>query len=289
MSILIADGGATSTTWALIKENDHQIVRTSGLDPSLKVDAEIESVIFDELSLLLNTSQITQVFYYGAGCGDFKHANRIKKILTEAFRKAKVLVKTDIEGSGLALFAKQTGIVVISGSGSSAGFMDSGKLVDVMPSKAYPEGDFGSGAHIGALILADFFAGDVPTEIKNVIQARRRLSIDDLFVQFQDPIKSKLIASKALGDVISSSEFDQPLHQDYLKRLVFEAIGPLYDQLKHHFKHALAQQSIRFTGGTVGVFEEYFREYFRKKGLIIDKVEKTPITGLIEYHSTIND
>ncbi|MBO6793142.1 MAG: hypothetical protein JJ895_04475 [Balneolaceae bacterium] len=286
MSILIADAGATSTSWALIKENDHQIVRTSGLDPSLKVDAEIESVIFDELSLLLNTSQISQVIYYGAGCGDFKHANRIKKILSEAFRKAEVSVKTDIEGAGLALFAKQTGIVVISGSGSSAGFMDNGKLVDVMPSKAYPEGDFGSGAHIGALVLSDFFAGDVPSEIKNVIQARRRLSIDDLFVQFQDPIKSKLIASKALGDVISSAEFDQPLHQDYLKRLVFEAIEPLFDQLKNHFKNALAQQSIRFAGGTVGVFEEYFREYFRKKGLIIDKVEKTPIIGLIDYHST---
>lgn len=286
MSILIADGGATSTSWAVVKGNGHQIVRTSGLNPTLKVDAEIESVIFDELSLLINSSLVSEVYFYGAGCDEFKNSNRIKRILSEAFRKAEITVKPDIEGAGLALFAKQTGIVVISGTGSSAGFMHEGSLVDIMPSKSYPAGDFGSGAHIGSLILKDFFVDEVPVEIKELIQARRRLSIDELFVQFQDPMKSKLIASKALMDVITSAEFDKPMHQEYLKRLVFEAIEPFFDQLKHHFKNALAQQSLRFVGGTVAVFEHHFREYFRTKGLIIDKIERTPINGLIEFHQT---
>ncbi len=286
MSIIIADGGTTSTSWAIVKENEHQILRTSGLNPTLKVDAEIESVIFDELSLLINTSIISKVYFYGSGCDEFKNANRVKCILSEGFRNADITVKPDIEGAGLALFADQTGIVIISSTGSNAGFMNDGNLVDIMPSKPYPAGDFGSGAHIGSLILKDFFADDLPNNFKELIQARRRLSIDELFVQFQDPVKSKLIASKVLGDVLTSAEFDQPMHQEYLKRLVFEAIDPFFDQLKHHFKNAFAQQSLRFVGGTAATFEAFFREYFRKKGLIIDKIERSPIHGLVDYHTT---
>lgn len=284
MSILIADGGATSTTWAELKGDQEQVVRTSGINPSIKVDAEIESVIFDELGMLLNSSAVDKLFFYGAGCADYHKANRIKTILKDAFRNAEINISTDIEGAGISIFGADTGIVVISGTGSSAGFMDGGGLVDVMPSKAYPEGDFGSGSHIGSLIMKDFYTGDAPMEIRKLIESRRRLTIDQLFVIFQDPTKSKMIASKVLADVITSNEFDKPMHQEYLKRLVFESIDPLFEQLKNHFKNALAMQSIRFVGGTVAAFEDHFREYFRMKGLIIDKIERSPIHGLIQHH-----
>jgi len=284
MSIIIADGGATSTTWAELKGDQEQVLRTSGINPSIKVDAEIESVIFDELGMLLNSSVVDEVFFYGAGCADFKRANRVKRILKEAFRNAEVTINSDIEGAGISLFNLSTGIVAISGTGSSAGFMEGGNLVDIMPSKAYPEGDFGSGSHIGSLILKDFYTGEAPIAIKKLIESRRRLTIDQLFVLFQDPTKSKMIASKVLADVVTSNEFDNPIHKEYLKRLVFESLDPFFNQLKSHFKNALALQSIRFVGGTVAVFEEYFREYFRKKGLIIDDIQRTPMRGLINYH-----
>ncbi len=285
MSIIIADGGATSTTWAELKGGEEQIVRTSGINPFLKVDAEIETVIYDELGMLLNTSIVDKVLFYGAGCGDFQRANRVKKILSEAFRNAEIIIKTDIEGAGISLFGNSTGIVGISGTGSSAGFMNQGILVDIMPSKPYPEGDFGSGSHIGSLILKDFYAGQAPQEIKQLIQSRRRLSLDQLFVLFQDPTKSKMIASKVLTDVVTSSEFDKPMHQEYLKRLVFESLDPFFKQLKSHFKNALANQSIRFVGGTVAAFDDYFREFFRQKGLLIDEIQRNPIHGLIRHHT----
>lgn len=285
MSILVADSGASSTTWAEISGDQEQIFRTSGINPAIKVDAEIESVIFDELSMLMNMSAVDEVHFYGAGCKDFKNAKRVERILSEAFRNANIKIKTDVEGAGIAAFGQSTGIVVISGTGSSAGFMDGGAIVDYMPSKAYPEGDFGSGSHIGSLIMKDFYSNEAPAEIKRLIESRRRLTIDQLFVVFQDPTKSKMIASKVLADIITSSEFENPLHKEYLKRLVFEAIDPLFNQLKTHFRNALALQSIRFVGGTVSTFEEYFREYFRKKGLIIDDVQRNPIQGLIRHHT----
>ena len=284
MSILIADAGATKTSWAVLKGDEEQIVRTSGINPVLKVDAEIESVLFDELAMLISTSGIDKVYFYGAGCGSFPQAERVRKLLAELFRKKEIAIKTDLEGAGLAIFDQAKGVVAISGTGSSAGFMEGGKLVDIMPSKAYPDGDFGSGSHIGSLIMHDYFAGELPASIQKLIDSRRKLNLDELFIQFQDPIKSKLIASKALADIVNDPGFGEPMHQEYLKRLVLESVEQFYDQLKAYFKNALAVQPIRFVGSTAAVFESIFRDFYKTKGILIDDVQRSPIHGLIRYH-----
>ena len=287
MSILIADAGATLTSWAVIDGDKEQVVRTSGINPVLKVDAEIESVLFDELTMLINTSKVKEVHFYGAGCGSWEQAERVQSLLLELFRKKNVHVKTDLEGAGRSIFDRSRGIIAISGTGSSAGFMEKGDLVDQMPSKAYPEGDFGSGSHIGALIMKDYFVGDTPKSIKKIIDGQRRLNLDELFIQFQDPKKSKLIASKALRDLVNSPDFGEPLHQEYLKRIVLESVETLFDQMKDYFKSALAEQSVRFVGSTASTFETYFRSYFKDNGVVIDDFQQRPIHGLIRYHKSL--
>lgn len=289
MSILIADAGATSTSWAIIKGEEQQVIRTSGINPTIKVDAEIESVLFDELGLLINTSAIQQVFFYGAGCGTYKEAERVKKKLGEVFRNKEIYVATDLAGAGLSVFDQSRGIVCISGTGSSAGFMEGGALADVMPTKAYPEGDFGSGSHIGALILKDYLAEKSPKSIMKILDENRRLSIDELFVHFQDPKKSKLIASKALRDVATSPDFKNPAHQNYIDQQVWTSLDKFFGQLKNHFKNALIKQPIRYVGSTVYVFEDQFRKYFKNKGILLDEVVRSPIHGLVRYHLNKDD
>lgn len=287
MSTLIADAGATMTSWALLDGENEQVIRTSGINPVLKVDAEIESVLFDELAMLINASKVKEVHFYGAGCGKWDQAERIQKLLLELFRNKKVTVKTDLEGAGRAIFDRSKGIIFISGTGSSAGFMDRGDLVDQMPSKAYPEGDNGSGAHIGALIMKDYFLGNTPQSIKGIIDGQRKLPLDDLFLQFQNPHKSKLIASKALRDLVNSKDFGEPMHQEYLKRIVMEAIEELFGEMKRYFKKTLEEQSVRMVGSTAATFEQYFRSYFKSQGVTIDDVQQRPIHGLIRYHRSL--
>jgi hypothetical protein len=284
MSILIADSGATSTMWAIIDGTKEQVVQTSGMNPALKVDAELESVVYDELMALISIGKINSVYFYGAGCGDWSIAERIKKLLSEAFSGRKISVKTDLEGAGVSQFGRKMGIIAISGTGSSCGFMDAGTLVDSMPSKAYPEGDFGSGAHIGALILKDFFADESPISIRELIESNRRLTIDELFVQFQDPQKSKMIASKVLKDLATSEDFERPMHQEYIKRVVIQSLELFFNQMKKHFGNALVQLPIRFIGSTAFTFEAHFREYFKQKGILIDEISQNPIRGLIKHH-----
>lgn len=284
MSFLIADAGATKTSWAIVDGDHEKVVRTSGMNPQLKVDAEIESVLFDELAQLISPSNIKEVFFYGAGCGAFQQAERIRKLLGEFFRNTNIVVKTDLEGAGLAIFNHAQGIVAISGTGSSAGFMEGGRLVDIMPSKPYPEGDEGSGSKIGAYIMRDYFNKTLPASIRKIIDSHRKLELERLFIQFQDPVKSKLIASKALHDIVSDPGFKEPHQQEYLKQVVMESVELFFNQLKNHFKNALAVQPIRFVGSTVAAFEPYFREFYKSKGIFIDEIQRSPIHGLIRYH-----
>lgn len=283
MSKLIADAGATKTSWALLNEGNINKVTTSGINPTVKVDSEIESTVFDELLPQINKTGIEQVLFYGAGCKQWAQAERVKRILSEAIPKAKIEVKTDIEGAGLSQFGKSAGILVISGTGSSAGYMKGGVLFDMMLSSPWPEGDLGSGAHIGALILNDYFAGDAPAAVKEVIENNRRLSEDQLFVQFQNPDRSKQIGAKATKDVAAMYEITGD-EEGYLAGIVETAVDKLLDELESHFQSAMQNTPVKLVGTTAHHFQEIFRDRFSARNIEIEDIVKDPITGLITFH-----
>lgn len=279
MNVLVADSGATKTSWGVLSDSGTSIIQTSGMNPSLKVDQELESVIYNELIPQLDSKAFEHMFFYGAGCKAPEKSRRIKSILLEAFQKSKVQVKTDIAGAGRALYGKGTGIIVISGTGSSAGFMVDGELQDTMLSKSYPEGDFGSGCHIGALVLKDYFENDLPKEIQTTIDQNRTRSFDELFLLFQDPKKSKQIAAKAMRDTAHFKD------HEYMKKVVREAVLVLLAKLKGHFGAALSRFPIAFNGKTAAYFEQEFRKVFKENGIMISEIQENPIHGLITFHA----
>lgn len=286
MSILVADGGATKTAWILISEDeeDDLVIRTSGMNPRLKVDSEIESVIFDELIPQIGSRKISELFFYGSGCRFWADAERMRFLLSEAFNSTDIKILTDIQGAGRAVFGEEEGIVVISGTGSSAGLIRGGWLVDIMSSKAYPEGDFGSGCHIGSLILRDYFTNQCPAEIKDLIDQKRKLDFDELFLQFQDQVKSKQIAAKAMRD-IAGANTQTPESKAYVDQTAATSIRMLLNLMLSHFgEPTLNLTPIKFIGSTAVHFESVFRKVFGSANLEIVSVEQSPVKGLISFH-----
>ncbi len=285
MSILVADGGATKTAWVLISEDEEDIViKTGGMNPRLKIDSEIESVIFDELIPQISTKEISELFFYGSGCRYWADAERMRFLLSEAFRSTDIKILTDIQGAGRAVFGEDEGIVVISGTGSSSGLMRGGWLVDIMSSKAYPEGDYGSGCHIGSLILRDYFTNQCPSEIKELLDKERKLNFDELFLQFQDQVKSKQIAAKAMRD-IASSEIIDPESISYVEQLAATSVRMLLNLMLNHFgESALRSHPIKLIGSTAVHFEPVFQKVFSSANLEIVSIEQSPVKGLIRFH-----
>lgn len=278
MRILIADSGATKTSWAIGSGDEFSIIHTSGMNPSNKTDHELEAVVLEELFPQLLDENFDKLHFYGAGCKAREQSERVEIILKEAFSEAFISVKTDIEAAGLSLFGKEEGIVVISGTGSSAGLMKKGELMDIMDSKAYPEGDYGSGSHIGGLVLQDYFEDKVPQEIKTAIEEHGNESFKERFLLFQDSGTSKQIAAKAMRDV---AEFK---NSEYLKDKAEISIRLLLEQLNNHFAKGLSQIPVKLIGSTAFYFKEVFRSICSEEGIEIVDIQQNPIEELIKYH-----
>ncbi|HRH55033.1 MAG TPA: N-acetylglucosamine kinase, partial [Chitinophagales bacterium] len=64
---LIADSGSTKTDWALIGEQA-VLFTSSGLNPNILKDEEIVFALNNIKEFTDNKSNISEVFFYGAGC-----------------------------------------------------------------------------------------------------------------------------------------------------------------------------------------------------------------------------
>lgn len=270
MQQLIADSGATKTTWALIDEDHQKIIHTTGLNPVLKSDESILASISEELIPDLGSIEIDEVWFYGAGCKSPENATRISILLQEIFDKADINVKTDIESAGLALYGNDDGIIVISGTGSSAGYMKSGELIDIMVSTKGSESDFGSGSHIGSLIYKDYQNDSMPDAIVKLL--------DQKFKKQYENAPSKIVHAKimqAIGDFSQS---------EYVIEKARISIKILAGLLNNHFGEKSSMLSIKMIGSTAFYFEDIFHQIFNNHGIKITEIRQNPIEGLISYH-----
>ena len=69
--ILIADGGSTKADWIAIDNNKQERfrVRTLGLNPAVISSKELTNRIINMFQLINIKDEVTEVYFYGAGCG----------------------------------------------------------------------------------------------------------------------------------------------------------------------------------------------------------------------------
>lgn len=161
MAILIADSGATSTDW-LYADNGHITrYKTPGLHPSyVNLQKDPENVQTKLGHLTPET-----IWFYGTGCGLSESAdNHVHTLLNQIFPQAKILIKSDLEGAGVAFFGEGNGIVAVLGTGAIAARCEAGILTHRSVSLGYAIGDEGSAADLGRRILKIWFRNTADDE-----------------------------------------------------------------------------------------------------------------------------
>ena len=153
MSYLIADSGATKTDWLYVEGTDTTHVKTQGLHPSNI--SEMED--FEEISAQLNMLNPDRIYFFGAGCGNPVSDEIVLRFLTPIFPRAKITIKSDLEGSGRAFFGKGDGIVAVLGTGAISARIKGGKVFKKSASLGFAIGDEGSAADLGRRILKMYF------------------------------------------------------------------------------------------------------------------------------------
>jgi len=280
MAILIADSGSTKTDWVLL-EGDTIIAtcQTIGFNPyfqsSEDIYIEIKTKLIPVISSKLTT--ITKIAYYGAGCSTEDKIDIVKQGLLLVFGTILSEVNHDLLAAARALCGKEKGIACILGTGSNSCLFDGNTITENVPSVGYLFGDHGSGAAIGKTFVQDYFDEKLPIHLKIAFEKAgysREIILENVY---KKPMPSKYLA----GIVSFLVSFNDDV---YIRALIktcfsifFEAQVSKYTNAKNLYINSV---------GSIGYYyKDLLTEVCKEKGFLIGNIIKSPMDGLIKYHS----
>ena len=280
MSILIADSGSTKTDWVLLDHNNIIIqFQTIGFNPyfqsSEDIYLEIKTKLIPVLKNQLNSIQ--QISFYGAGCSTSDKMQVVKQGLYLAFGNILSEVNHDLLAAARALCGKEKGIACILGTGSNSGLYDGKEVTENVPSVGYLFGDHGSGAVIGKTFIQHYFDGKLPIHLKTAFENagyHREIILENVY---KKPMPSKYLAS--ISSFLSNYNNDS-----YIKELIKNCFLDFFNAQVSKYTDAktLPVNSV----GSVGFYyKDLLIEAAKEKGFTIGNVIKSPMEGLIKYHS----
>src|SRR4051812_11174218 len=150
--ILVADSGSSKTDWLLSQPGQAaREFRTPGLNPYFLTEKEIVKVLQDKAADLLACSiDITEIYFFGAGCSSPDRHEIVSNALSTVFQKATYIsVDSDLLGSAYATCGHEKGLCCVLGTGSNISFFDGEDIHAGKHGLGFILGDEGSGTWFG--------------------------------------------------------------------------------------------------------------------------------------------
>ncbi len=170
MTILIAESGATKTSWLLANSKAGIIAEfeTMGFSPVHHLLPDIVAGIKANSGLMQTNNQFKDLYFFGAGCSSPERCFKIETALRQVFPDARqIIVEHDILAAAYATCGKNAGISCILGTGSNACYYDGTTLYEGNPSLDFILGGEGSGTQIGIRMLKGYLYKQLPDELMN--------------------------------------------------------------------------------------------------------------------------
>lgn len=276
--ILIADGGSTKADWILLDESGNQVfkTRTAGLNPAV-FDADLlVKRIRENKELVGYAETISELYFYGAGCGTAKPTLQLKTIFEAFFVNAKISVLEDTYAAVYAVTTKPA-LVCILGTGSNSCYFD-GKDVDSrIPSLGYVLMDEASGNYFGKKLIRDYFYHKMPKTLEKKFGEQFDLDADSIKKNIYKEDNPNTYLAQFAEFIFKNKRniyFDKILRKgvkDFFKNRILP-----FEEAKHvpvHFIGSIAYFSTDIINEVAAYFDVKVGEIVRR-----------PIDGLIEYH-----
>lgn len=279
---LVVDSGSTKTDWGFFSTlYDVKTVKTQGINPCHQSEDEIRTIISSEL--LPNTQNIdlaavTEVYYYGAGCATQSICAQMAGILSEFFKSAAITVDSDMLGAARALCGRTEGVACVLGTGSNSCLYNGKEIVDQVPSLGYILGDEGSSAALGRRLIGDCLKRQLPEAVNREFLERYSLTKESIIESvYRKPLPNRFIAGFA------------PFVYD--KRAVPEVHKLIIQCFQEFFTRNVISyhkpwMPVHFVGSLADNFADELRETADSLGMTIGKIEISPMSGLVDYHSS---
>ena len=291
--ILIADSGSTKTDWAIvIGDVQPVVVKTQGINPVHQSREEIVRVLREEFFGMMGSTPEVQklrsgsiltpefpmaVYFYGSGVRP-EMEPLMQSLLRETFPQASVIeANSDLLGAARALCGRNEGIASILGTGANSCLYDGKTIVNHMPALGYILGDEGSGAVLGKRFIHDLYGGILSEEIKQTFERETKLNLAEIIKRvYREPLANRFLAS--LSEFISAHLDDAGVRAVVVRN--FE------DFLRLHIKsYHRSDLPVSFVGSVAWHYQDELKEAAEHLHFRIGTVLKTPMAGLIHYHS----
>lgn len=277
--ILIADSGSTDTTWCLLGDNGYRKeIHTKGLNPYQRTGEQLGYEISTALVSKLPTTEIEDVYFYGAGC-IYDKIGVMERTIGSLLRVTRHMeVNSDILAAARGLYLNRPGIACILGTGSNSCFYDGEKITQNVSSLGFILGDEGSGAAIGKNFISDLLKDQLGSELKEKFLKEYNTDAGTIMdCVYRRPNPNRYLAGFSpfiLKNIGNTS----------LRTMVKE-------NLKSFFRRNVMQYDYRnypvsFIGSVAYYYKDLLLEAAEEVGISrIGTIERVPIEGLIRFHT----
>lgn len=277
--ILIADGGSTKSNWCLIDNEleQHVYFNTEGYNPYFIDTASIIESLNYSLPEDINKKEITNVYYYGAGCSTDEKNEIVIRAMSSVFPNAEVYVGHDLLAAARALLGRKPGFGAILGTGTNTCLYDGNNVSLNIDSLGYFLGDEGSGSYIGKRLLRDYMRGLLPEVLHNNFVNQFGLSNEDILeALYNKPLPNRFLASFA------KFVYDNN-NLKYCRDIVKEGFNAFFDNLVCNYPE-YKKYTFNCIGSVGYNFRDILKEVAENNGMEVGKIIRSPIDDLVYFH-----
>ena len=278
MTTLIADSGSTKTNWLLISNNGKiEKYQTEGINPVVGDSTLISNTIGKSFAPYVEGTKINKIIFYGAGCTSSKKGV-VEKALYKFFPDAEIEVESDVLAAARALCGHNEGIACIMGTGSNSCYYDGVKIVDNVSPLGYILGDEGSGAVLGKLLVGDVLKNQLPAALCEKFLKQYGLDRQKIIESvYKKPAANRFLAS--LSPFLIENIEEPAVH-----RLVLNAFKAFFVRNIENYE-GYKTMPVSFVGSVAYYYRDVLEEAASSLGIKVGTVIKSPMEGLVKYHS----
>jgi N-acetylglucosamine kinase-like BadF-type ATPase len=277
---LLVDSGATKADWIALDDNGNRLftTQTLGLSPEVINKEEALERLEARFDIYNNRKDVTNLYFYGAGCGTDRMKNYMSGVFKEFFPNADVSVKEDTYAAAYATNPKnEKAIICILGTGSNCSYFDGEQLIQKVQSLGYIAMDDCSGNRFGRDLVRAYYFNKMPKHLSDKFAEEYNLDPDVIKHNlYKEPNPNAYLATFAKF-LIQNKE------DAFIKKIIVDAMQVFVDNYILQFDDA-REVPVHFVGSIAFYLKAELAEVLGANGLKLGNVLRRPIDGLIEYH-----
>ena len=181
--IFVVDSGSTKTDWIALDDTGKVLfsTQTLGLNPQVLPSAILTERIINNYDLFQNRQNVSNIYFYGAGCGVESPAQRIEKVFTEIFTTSNFSILEDTYAAVYAtVVPNEAAVVCILGTGSNCTYFDGNEIEQRITSLGYVLMDAASGIIFGKQLIRSYYFKTMPKGLAEKFENQYDLSPDTI-------------------------------------------------------------------------------------------------------------